>query len=148
MTTEFERDLTEACSAIDDARADLAGLAGVITDADLERARRGEWTVAGVLGHLVLSGGHSAGLMASLRGREPETSDSGDASVTSVADALGRLDAARASIRDALGGIGEDEFYELQDAGHQTYSLRSAALDVALHDRQHLAQIREILASG
>ena len=148
MATEFERDLTEACAAVDDARADLAGLAEVITDADLERARRGEWTVAGVLGHLVASAGHSAGLVASLRGRAPETSDSGGGSVTSVADALGQMAAARASIRDALDGIGEDEFYELQDGGFQTYSLRSAALDIALHDRQHLEQIREILASS
>ena len=54
----------------------------------------------------------------------------------------------RAVIRAGVDGVTEDDFYRLQNTGHQDYSVRSAASDGAVHDRQHLDQIREILASG
>ena len=55
MPTEFERDLAVCRSDLDAARAQLLDVLGRLRDADLERARRGGWTVQRVLEHVIWS---------------------------------------------------------------------------------------------
>src|SRR5437867_1795393 len=52
-TTTFESDLTSAGQALDDARAELRTLVASLADADLATARRGGWTIARVLHHII-----------------------------------------------------------------------------------------------
>ena len=53
MTTTFESDLSSARDALASARGELFALVGTLTNADLERARRGGWAVARVLQHII-----------------------------------------------------------------------------------------------
>lgn len=148
MSTEFDRDLQSAYEEIDSSCAELLSLVRGLSEADLERERRGEWSVRAVLEHVIGSGWVYAGMVAKLRDQTLAASDSGEGPPATVADAAARLEAARRCLRQALDGVDEETFYRMSNPGHQEYSVRSAVADTVLHDRQHLEQVRQILQTG
>ena len=66
--------------------------------------------------------------------------------VASVAEAARGLTASRDGLLAALEGVDEETFYRLGAVGHEEYSVLSLLENVALHDREHGPQVREILA--
>ena len=147
MSSEFERDLHEQSAALDAARADLIDTVSALADGDLERGRRGGWTVQRVLEHVIWSEHLYARLMLHLRGRSAE-GEIGEHTPSSVADALERLAAPRAALLAALDGVDEESFYRMQRIGHEEYSVISILENAVSHDREHTTQVREILAAS
>lgn len=146
MATEFERDLATARRALDADRKALLGVVRALGDADLDRARRGGWTVRRVLEHVIWSEWLYARLLHHLPG-QPVPGDDVSGAPSSAADAAQRLDASRATLLRALDGVDEESFYRLQTIGHEEYSVVSLLENTAMHDREHADQVREILAA-
>ncbi len=55
MSNEFESDLRELKGELSTSRAELLGVIESLGDSDLDRARRGGWTIARVLEHIIQS---------------------------------------------------------------------------------------------
>ncbi len=147
MPTEFERDLEQARRELDAARSELLGVVDGLSEGDLDRARRGGWTVGRVLEHVIQSEWLYARLVAHLRERlVPGDAVSGAPS--SVADAAQRLDASRRALLAALDGVDEESFYRLRVVGHEEYSVVSVLENAAHHDREHAGQVRAIVGAG
>lgn len=145
MTSEFASDLTTARARLDEARRALLETIGSLRDGDLDRGRRGGWTVRRVLEHVIWSESLYARLLAHLRGERVE-GEIPPCTPSSVADARERLDAARAALLAALDGVDEETFYRLQQVGHEEYSVLSLLENTAMHDDEHAAQVREVLS--
>ena len=146
MTDELERDLEQQRVALEAARKGLLDAVSSLSDDDLERGRRGGWIVRRVLEHVIWSENLYGRLMLHLRGRSAE-GEMGDNAPSSVADAIERLAASRAALLAALDGVDEESFYRLQLIGHEEYSAISLLENTVNHDREHAAQVREILAA-
>ena len=146
MTTEFASDLATVHARLSAARADLTEAVASLSDPDLERARRGGWTVRKVLEHVVTSEWLYSRLMAHLRGTTAQ-GDIPSCDPPSVREALAMLNASRQAILGAADGVDEDGFYRMQTAGHEEFSVLSLLENTALHDGEHAAQVREILAA-
>jgi len=144
MTAEFERDLAAARQALDAARRELLATINTLTTADLERARRGGWTVRRVLQHVIDSERLYALLLRHLRGVPPAPPEATANAPESPADALPELDASRRALVAALEGVEEQSFYTLRTVGHEEYSIFSLLENVASHDREHAGQIKAI----
>ena len=146
MSDEFDRDLTSACEELDAARRELLPVVGALSDADLDRERRGGWTVRRVLAHVIESEWLYANLVAHLRGA-PVAGDVVSGGPASSAEAAQRLDASRRALRAALDGVDEASFYRLGVVGREEYSIISVLENTANHDREHAGQIQAILAA-
>ena len=152
MTCSFHSDLASSQEAI---RLALDGLLSVIdplSRADLERARKGGWPVRRVLEHVIHSErlyGQAAAYLcgAEVSGR-PESSAPGSASEarTMLLDSRKGLLNALAELE--MDPMANEKFYEVRKVGHEEYSVLSVLENVANHDGEHAAQIREILAAG
>ena len=147
MPAEFDRDLTFARQELDAARRELLPVVGALSDADLDRARRGGWAVRRVLEHVIESEWLYASLVAHLRGA-PAPGDVVSGGPSSSAEAAQRLDASRRALLAALDGVDEESFYRLSAVGHEEYSIISVLENTANHDREHAGQVQAILASG
>ena len=147
MTSEFERDLAHARTELEPARQELLAVVGALSDDDLDRERRGGWSVRKVLEHVIQSEWLYVGLTSHLRDRLVQ-GDIVSGALASAADAADRLGAARAALLKALEGVDEESFYRLRTVGHEEYSVLSLLENVALHDREHEAQVRAILGTG
>ena len=147
MSDEFDRDLSVARDSLTSAREGLLAVVRALAEDDLGRARRGGWSVRKVLEHVIHSEWLYSRLATHLRG---DTSAEEDPPVAfaSVAEAVRQLDAVRAALLAAIGGIDEEPFYRLQTVGHEEYSVLSLLENVALHDREHGPQVQEILAAS
>ena len=148
MSSAFSEDLARTQGELASARQDLLAILGPLTDADLERARRGGWSVGRVVHHLIQSEWHYAQLVRRLRELEPTPPPDAAAPPTSVAEAVRSLTASRQAVLDALDGIEEASFYRLGTLGREEYSVLSVLENVAHHDREHGQQVRSIVASG
>ena len=146
MSDEFERNIEDNRSALSESRAELMAVVRALSDGDLNRARRGGWSVRKVLEHLVQSEWLYARLVQHLRGVAVQ-SDIVSGALASVQDAEDRLGASRTALLAAVEGVDEESFYRLRSVGHEEYSVLSLLENVALHDREHEAQLREILAA-
>jgi uncharacterized protein (TIGR03083 family) len=144
MTSEFATDMSVVRARMDEARAALLATVSSLSDADLERGRRGGWTVRRVLEHVIWSESLYARLLRHLRG-EPVEGEMPPCTPESVADARARLEASRAALLEALDGVDEETFYRLQTVGHEEYSVLSLLENTAMHDDEHTAQVREIV---
>lgn len=145
MAPGFARDVTAATGDVDAARQQLSAVLARLSDADLDRARRGGWSLRRVLEHLVQSEWLYARLISHLRGLPaPDERPPADQPPT-AAEASARLQASRRALLVALEGVGEDDFYRLSTVGHEEYSVLSVLENVANHDREHAAQIEAIL---
>ncbi len=145
MTTEFETDLRESLAQLTATRAEVRGIVEGLSDGDLERARRGEWTVATVLSHLAGSDYSWVRMASLLRGREaPERRQV--PAPASAAAALEALDASRAAFLAVIEGVDEETFYDLQKVeGFQEASVVSAIRDLNGHEHEHIGQLRATL---
>ena len=148
MSPVFRDDLAIAQRELDSARQELLASLGQLTDADLERARRGGWSVGRVVQHLLQSEWHYVRLVRQLRELPPAPPPELADAPTSVADAVRELTAGRQALLEALVGIDEASFYRLSTVGREEYSVLSVLENVAHHDREHGQQVRSIVASG
>ena len=146
MSEEFDRDLQHCRAELDTARQELLSVVTRLSDSDLERGRRGEWSVQRILEHVIQSEWLYSRLAAHLRGL-PVPGDAIDAVPTSPADAADRLSASRAALVKAFDGVDEESFYRLVKMGHEEYSAVSLLENEINHEREHAAQIAKTLAS-
>jgi uncharacterized damage-inducible protein DinB len=151
MTCPYHSDLASWQDAIRLARDELLRLIDPLSRTDLERARRGGWTIRKVLEHLIRYEQLSGQGMAFLAGaKAPERS--GSSTPESTTEARTMLLEGRKTLLRALDKLDEDPmafetFYELRKMGHEEYSVLSLLENVAGHDREHIAQIQGILAA-
>lgn len=145
MTSELEQDLATNREALASARAELIDALSALTDTDLQRARRGGWTVARVLEHVIESEWLYARLISHLRDA-PVQGDVVSGALSSTGDARARLDASREALLQALDGVDEEAFYRLRDVAHEEYSVLSVLENTAMHDHEHADQVRAIVA--
>ena len=150
--SEFDTDLKTATSDLERARTELLSALECLTEDDVSRGRRGGWSVREILYHVIGGERHYTNGIAFMRGRPPGKPPSEQAELRSAADAIRMLHETRAALLSALEGIDEDTFYKLvplsNEEGHgQTYSVLSVLENIALHDREHTAQILAIVAT-
>jgi len=144
LTCAFHSDLATSEEAIQQAREELLVVVDSLGEGDVERARRGGWTVGRVLEHVIHSERLYAQMAAYLNGVDAGLSDRADPPASS-AEAVTRLNATRGALRAALEGVGEEAFYKIGRIGHEEYSVLSILENVANHDREHAAQIQAII---
>ena len=152
MTCSYHTDLAASQEAIRLARDDLLTVIDPLNRADLGRARKGGWTVTKVLEHLIHSERLYAQATAFLVGAEVRA-ESANSTPGSGAEARTMLLDARKALLKSLETLDQDPmayetFYELKKVGHEEYSVISVLENVANHDREHSAQIQQILAAN
>ena len=143
MSDEFDHDLTRCREDLAAARQELLSIVRALSDADLEKSRRGGWTVRRVLEHVIESEWAYSRLAAHLRGL-PVAGDAIDALPSSAKDAADRLAASRAALLGAVGGVDEESFYRLAQVAHEEYSIISLLENTINHDREHGAQVQAL----
>lgn len=147
MPSEFESDLTGLKTDIDASRAQLNAAVASLSDSDLDRARRGGWSLRRTLEHVIDAEWLYALLVSHLGSQtapdRPHTSCEGD----TVPDVVAKLSACRTALLTSLEGATEDNFYKVQVMGHEEYSILSVLENVANHDREHAEQIKKTIAS-
>jgi uncharacterized damage-inducible protein DinB len=146
MGAEFHSDLTACRNDLDAARTQLLAILDRLSGADLERARRGGWTVQRVLEHVIWSELLYAKLVLHLRSQPGAEGDLPECKPDSLADARARLAASREALLTALDGVDEETFYRIGSIGHEEYSVISIIENTVSHDREHTGQIEAILA--
>ena len=145
MSSEFDRDLGAARKECDRDRRTLLSVVGALRDPDLDRARRGGWTVQRVLEHVIQSEWLYVGLVHHLRGQQTAETPMEAGAPASVADSSRDLEVSRQALLAAIEGVDEETFYQLRRVGHEEYSVLSVLENVALHDREHAAQVEAIV---
>jgi uncharacterized damage-inducible protein DinB len=144
----FRADLEAITAEMTDARAALVSAVQRLSDADLDRARRGGWTIRRVLEHVIEFEWLCVMAITAIRKEEargrPQTSCEGQL----VDEILCMLDTARHALLGAFDGVDEETFYRLERMGREEYSVLSALENVAHHDREHSAQITAIASSS
>jgi len=142
----FRRDLDENLDAIRDARAGLLKQVRSLTAEDLQRVRRGGWSVQEVLRHVIDSEVAYAKVLGFLRNSPPDIASASDDEIASGAAAADALERVRRTILSLVDGIDEATFYELRALGNEQYSVVSVLENIASHDHEHLEQISKTLA--
>src|SRR2546428_8964776 len=145
MTTTFESDLTASREALESARGDLLAVVDALSDANLSVARRGGWTVARVLHHVVQSDWLYTGAMGYLNERPASPGRMPSSTPQSASEAREQLEASGGAFRSALEGVTEESFYTMRPVGHEEYSVLSLLENIAHHDGEHTGQIHSIL---
>ena len=145
MRSEFDRDLEAVRRECGLDRETLLSVVAALSDADLDRARRGGWTVRRVLEHVIRSEWLYITLVNHLRGQQPANTPMEAGPPESVAEASRDLEASRQALLAAIEGVDEETFYQLERVGHEEYSVISVLENVALHDREHAAQVEAIM---
>ena len=143
----FAADLEALTADIAASRATLVSAVQRLTDADLDRARRGGWPVRRVLEHVIQSEWLYATLVAHLQQRPVPERPNVSCEGQPVDEILCLLDASRTALLQALEGVSEDAFYDVQRMGHEEYSVLSILENVANHDREHAAQVGVTLSA-
>ena len=144
MSAEFDRDLQRARDDIAAGREQLLEVVNALSDDDLDRVRRGGWSVRRVLEHVIESEWLYTRLATHLRDL-PQPDETPSTKAPSVAEATRAMGAAREALLAAVAGVDEETFYRLGAVGHEEYSVLSLLENVALHDREHAPQVQEIL---
>jgi len=147
MTT-FRLDLEAALADIASARAELVSAVQALRDSDLEKARRGGWSVRRILEHVTDSEWMYAQAAAYLRGARAPERGPADCRGRAVDEILCMLDSSRRALLKAVDGVSEDAFYEIKRLGHEEYSVLSLLENAAAHDREHAAQVRATLGAA
>jgi hypothetical protein len=128
-------------------RADLLSLVDTIREGDLALGRRGSWNIAQILEHIIKSESLIyAGGIRQIRGAGKMRWTEASAPPISLTEARASLEASRRELLEALEGVDEESFYRLELVAGQDYSVLSILENVASHEREHAAQIRETLA--
>ena len=145
MTSEFDHDLQSSRTDLDAARAELLAVVNTLQDDDLERGRRGGWTVRRVLEHVIWSEWMYSRIVTHLRGGQPP-GDPVDATPSSPADAVERLAGSHEALLAAVEGVDEETFYRLAKIGQEEYSVISLLENEINHEREHAEQVRALVA--
>ncbi len=145
--SEFEHDLSKANEDAAQARTDLLAVLRDLKDADLDKERRGGWSVRKVLEHAIHSEVLYGRLARHLRELPQPEGEAATVPPATVADAISALEHSRTALVDAIDGVDEDTFYTMHVVGHEEYSILSLLENVALHDREHAPQIQAIVSS-
>jgi uncharacterized damage-inducible protein DinB len=145
MSEEFDRDLQRCRDELDDARRTLLAAVTALDDADLDRGRRGGWTVRRVLEHVIWSEWMYSRVVIHLRGGRPP-GDPVDAAPSGAADAVAKLQASRAALIAAVDGVDEETFYTVGKLGQEEYSVLSLLENEINHEREHAEQVRALTA--
>jgi uncharacterized damage-inducible protein DinB len=143
---DFNRDLQDNLSAIEEARSALLKEVRGLSADDLQHVRRGGWSVQQVLRHVIDSEVAYAKVIGFLRNNPPDIAIASDDDVASGAAAADALERVRRTTLALLDGVDEDTFYELRALGREQYSVISVLENVASHDHEHLEQVSRTLA--
>ncbi len=146
MSDDFERDLAKARDDASQAREGLLAVLRDLKDEDLDKERRGGWSVRKVLEHAIHSEVLYGRLARHLRELPQPEGDAVTVPPASVADAISALENSRAALEEAVEGVDEETFYTLRVVGHEEYSVLSLIENVTLHDREHGPQIQNIVS--
>ena len=144
LTTEFQDDLSAAQEALQEARAELLEVLQPLRDSDLDRVRRGSWSVRATLDHLLGAEWHYVDTVMRLRD-QPRGAARDALDLTSVRSSLAELERARRALTAAAEGVDEETFYRLGQSASQEYSVLSALENAADHDREHTRQIARLV---
>lgn len=144
----FEADRDAVLADMTAARADLVSIVQAMQPAGLERARRGGWPVSKVIEHVIMHDYLMARMATHIRKADAPSPADMTCAGQSIDEVLCRLEAGRALLLAAVNGVSEDDFYRLEKAGYEEFSVISLLENSASHDREHTAQIRAILQSG
>jgi uncharacterized damage-inducible protein DinB len=145
MGGPFERDIHQLREDLTGARDDLERLVSGLTKSDLTRSRRGGWTVARVLQHVLESERAYARVATRILGALLPDSATDMSSIITAEAIAEMLRVSREALWAAVEGADEESFYRLERVGHEEYSIASLLENVASHDREHAIQIRRIL---
>jgi hypothetical protein len=119
MTT-FGSDLETVLADLSAARAPFVSAVSALTDADLDRVKRGGWTVHRVITHAIEHDYYMSMFVASARGQQAAMGDPA-CNGQPIAEILRRMDQGRNALLGAVKDIAEDEFYSLR-LGHDEFS--------------------------
>jgi uncharacterized damage-inducible protein DinB len=151
MTCTYHADLASSQQTIEASRRELLAAVDSVGRADIDRARKGGWTVRRVLEHVIVSERLYAQAVAYLCGAQASGAPT-KPSPGSASEARTMLLDSRKSLLAGLEALELDPrayetFYEVKKVGHEEYSVLSVLENVANHDREHAEQIRTILAA-
>jgi uncharacterized damage-inducible protein DinB len=141
-------DLEALTADLTDARATLVSTVQRLSDADLDKTRRGGWSVRRVIEHLIESEWFYATLVAHLRQAHPPERRHISCEGQPVDEILCMLEDGRVGLLRAIDGVDENTFYDVQRMGHEEYSVLSILENAANHDREHAAQITAIVSAA
>jgi hypothetical protein len=144
----FTADLEAITAELTDDRASLISTVQKLSDADLDRARRGGWSIRRVLEHVIEFEWLCVMGITALRKLEPSPGPTVSCEGQPVDEILCMLDASRHALLASIDGVEEETFYTLGRLGREEYSVLSALENVAHHDREHREQISVILSSA
>ncbi len=145
MSEEFERDMRECLKELDSARRELLEVVGLLTVDDLDKTRRGEWSVRRILEHVIYSEQAYARIVAFLRGQQGP-GDIPESSPADTAAALDKLAGSRSALLASLDGVDEETFYRIGKVGHEEYSVISLLENESNHEREHASHVRKTVA--
>jgi uncharacterized damage-inducible protein DinB len=145
VPNDFDRDRLVAFAELKRRRSDLREVVKGLSDADLDRTRRGSWSVRQVIAHVVESDWWFARAVGALRELEPATRPEHEDDLRQVEQAIAGLAAARAALTEAIEGVTEDAFYRMRKIGPQEYSVLSVLENCADHDREHAQQVQRLV---
>jgi phosphinothricin acetyltransferase len=145
VDTIANEDLRRVLRDIEADRNSLLRVLARLTREDLGYARRGGWTIKRVLQHVIESEQMYAKLLAHQCGKTAQ--DLKASPPEDGHEASARLAETRAGVLAMIDGIDDDTLYRLVRIGHEEYSPLSVLENIALHDREHRAQIAELLSS-
>lgn len=125
------------------ARQALLSLVSPLSADDMRRSRPGGWTAGRVLHHVIESEQIYAKLLAHIRSM-PQVESTAEEPRDGAA-AAAALAETRALVESLVDGIDADTLYALRRFGHEEYSALSILENIAAHDRDHLAQLRDVV---
>jgi hypothetical protein len=141
----FEADLETALNDATSARAELVSVVQELTDADLERAKRGGWPVHRIITHAIEHDYFMAMFVAAARKQAPVGMSDPTCAGQPTDEVLCRMETGRSALLAGIRGITEEDFYELNKIGHEEFSPLTALVNAAAHDREHARQIASIV---
>jgi uncharacterized damage-inducible protein DinB len=144
--SEFEKDFESVLKAVKQARDELFDLLTTLEESDLERGRRGSWTIRQILEHVILGENYFADAVRRARNTAEGDLTLPRVAVGSLREAKRLLHNSRDVLLNAVDHVDEDAFYRFARAGELEFSVLSALENVASHDREHASQIRETLS--
>ena len=144
---QFEPDLEENLKAMAAARTQLLHEVRGLSAEDMERMRRGGWSVREVLRHVIDSEVAYTKVIGFLRSTATDLPNASDDDVSSGPAAASALERTRRTMLSLLEGVDEATFYELRALGKEQYSVVSVIENVASHDHEHLTQISKTIAA-
>src|SRR5437899_1485292 len=117
MGSQFESDLEAATADVTAARGDFVSAVQRLSESELERGRRGGWSVRRVVEHVIQSEQLYATLIRAMRGLPVGEVRRPSCAGQPVDEILCLLDASRTALLSALDGVDEESFYTIKPLG-------------------------------